>query len=61
MTQVRYERRSPAASLGRLRTALAMGAVAALAAGCMTSKVEETRQVASPIEANESIVLLKKP
>ena len=29
--------------------------------GCMTSKVDETRQVASPIQANESIVLLKKP
>ena len=27
----------------------------------MTSKVDETRQVASPIQANESIVLLKKP
>jgi hypothetical protein len=32
-----------------------------LASGCMTSKVDETRQVASPIQANESIVLLKKP
>jgi hypothetical protein len=32
-----------------------------LAAGCMTSKVDETRQVASAIEANESIVVLKKP
>jgi len=61
MTQVRCERRSPAASRGRLRAAFGMGAVAALAAGCMTSKVEETRQIASPIEANESIVLLKKP
>jgi len=32
-----------------------------LAAGCMTSKVDETRQVAAAIEANESIVVLKKP
>jgi hypothetical protein len=35
--------------------------LALLASGCMTSKVEETRQVASPILADESIVLLKKP
>ena len=31
------------------------------ATGCMTSKVDETRQVATAIQANESIVLLKKP
>jgi hypothetical protein len=30
-------------------------------AGCMTSKVDETRQVASAIQAYESIVLLTKP
>jgi hypothetical protein len=29
--------------------------------GCMTSKVDETRQVAAAIQANESIVVLKKP
>ena len=61
MTQVRRDRRSPAAAVGAVAPRSAMGAVAALAAGCMTSKVDETRQVASPIEANESIVLLKKP
>jgi hypothetical protein len=35
--------------------------LALLVSGCMTSKVDETRQVASPILADESIVLLKKP
>jgi hypothetical protein len=35
--------------------------LALVLSGCMTSKVEETRQVASPILADESIVLLKKP
>ena len=34
---------------------------ALLLAGCMTSKVDETRQVAASINANESIVILKKP
>jgi len=32
-----------------------------LSAGCMTAKVDETRQVAAAIGANESIVVLKKP
>jgi hypothetical protein len=34
---------------------------ASLAAGCMTAKVDETRQTTGSIQANESIVLLKKP
>jgi len=45
----------------RRRSALGLGALTVFAAGCMTAKVEETRQVASAIEANESIVVLKKP
>ena len=45
----------------RRRSALGLGALTVLAAGCMTAKVDETRQVASAIEANESIVVLKKP
>jgi hypothetical protein len=61
MTQARRDRRSPATARRRVRVALALCGVAALSAGCMTSKIDETRQVASPIEANESIVLLKKP
>jgi hypothetical protein len=59
MTQARRECRSPSRS--RRRAALALCGIATLAAGCMTSKVEETRQVAMPIAANEAIVLLKKP
>jgi hypothetical protein len=57
-----YDRRDcRSTSRRRHRAAIAVGAVAVFAAGCMTSKVDETRQVASPIQANESIVLLKKP
>jgi hypothetical protein len=40
---------------------VACAGVLALASGCMTAKVDETRQVAAAIEANESIVVLKKP
>ena len=43
------------------RAALACAGVLALAAGCMTAKVDETRQVAAAIEADEAIVVLKKP
>jgi len=51
-----YARRAPARC-----GALACAGVLALASGCMTAKVDETRQIASAIEANESIVVLKKP
>ncbi len=44
-----------------LRTAAVVGLIGTLATGCMTTKVDETRQVAAAIQANESIVLLKKP
>lgn len=43
------------------RPLVGLAAVTALTAGCMTAKVEETRQVAAAIQANESIVVLKKP
>jgi len=45
----------------RWRPELALACVALLCAGCMTAKVDETRQVATAIQANESIVVLKKP
>jgi hypothetical protein len=45
----------------RWRPATALACVALLCAGCMTAKVDETRQVATAIQANESIVVLKKP
>jgi hypothetical protein len=35
--------------------------LAGVASGCMTAKVDETRQVAAALQANESIVVLKKP
>jgi hypothetical protein len=44
-----------------LRQVLGTAAVALLAAGCMTAKVDETRHVAAAIQANESIVVLRKP
>jgi hypothetical protein len=40
---------------------LGIALVALLAAGCMTAKVDETRQVAAAIQDDESIVVLKKP
>src|SRR5512137_738511 len=45
----------------RWRPALAVAVLAGAASGCMTAKVDETRQVAAAIQANESIVVLKKP
>lgn len=58
MTIQRRGRVRPAVAL---RSALGIGVVAMCAAGCMTAKVDETRQVAASIQANESIVVLKKP
>jgi hypothetical protein len=43
------------------RASVATISVLILASGCMTTKVDETRQVAASIQANESIVVLKKP
>jgi hypothetical protein len=54
-------RRPAAAACAPLRVGCSVVALAALSAGCMTAKVDETRQVAASIQANESIVLLKKP
>jgi len=54
-------RRLAATARASVRFGLGVAAVVTLASGCMTSKVDETRQVASAIQANESIVLLKKP
>ena len=54
-------RREAATARACLRAATAAAMVATLATACMTSKVDETRQVAKAIKPNESIVLLKKP
>lgn len=58
MIHTRRSKEPPAAAL---RSALGVAAVASFAAGCMTAKVDETRQVAAAIQADESIVVLKKP
>jgi hypothetical protein len=46
---------------GRWRAALGVAGAALLGSGCMTAKIDETRQVAATIQADESIVVLKKP
>lgn len=51
----------PAGWLLRFRPLAGIGFLAWVASGCMTSKIDETRQVATAIQANEAIVLLKKP
>jgi hypothetical protein len=47
--------------VARCRWLVGAVVVAVLGSGCMTSRVDETRQVASSIQSNESIVILKKP
>lgn len=54
-------KRQPTGVLARYSEVAGVLAAGLLVAGCMTSKVEETRQVAASIQANESIVVLKKP
>jgi hypothetical protein len=61
MAHARLDRRPPASVRARWRAVGSVAVLGVAATGCMTSKVDETRQVASPIQANESIVLLKKP
>lgn len=52
--------RQPSRGLVRCCSLMGLGSLVLLA-GCMTAKVDETRQVAASIQANESIVVLKKP
>lgn len=54
-------RRAAWAAYASPRAATGTALLALLATGCMTSKVDETRQVAASIQAHESIVVLKKP
>ena len=61
MAHASFDRRLPASVRAGLRAAAGVAVLGVAASGCMTSKVDETRQIASPIQANESIVLLKKP
>jgi hypothetical protein len=50
-----------AAPLLPARPLLGLAALTVITSGCMTAKVDETRQVAAAIQANESIVVLKRP
>jgi hypothetical protein len=55
---------SPQASHRRassLRAGACLAILGSALAGCMTSKVDETRQMASAVQPNESIVILTKP
>jgi hypothetical protein len=62
MEDTSQQRRAPAASpYAAARRVAGAAALAACVAGCMTTKVDETRQVAAVVQAHESIVLLKKP
>jgi hypothetical protein len=61
MNTRRYDTDGRRSSTSRSRPVFAAAVVSVFAAGCMTSKVDETRQVAATIQANESIVVLKKP
>ena len=61
MAHAMFDRRPSASVRARWRAVAGVAALGVAVAGCMTSKVDETRQVASLIQANESIVLLKKP
>jgi len=55
------DRDRPTAEGRRRRLPVALVVVLVMAAGCMTSKVDETRRVATAIHADDSIVVLKKP
>lgn len=57
----RRDRDRPTAEGRRRRLPVALFVVLVMAAGCMTSKVDETRRVATAIHADDSIVVLKKP
>ncbi|RPI15879.1 MAG: hypothetical protein EHM60_03495 [Lysobacterales bacterium] len=52
---------APAQGGARRRAAAGCVGLACVLAGCMTSKVDETRQVAAAVRADEAIVVLKKP
>jgi len=53
--------RQPVGGFARWSSMAGVVAATIFTCGCMTSKVSETRQVAASIQANESIVVLKKP
>ena len=61
MNVVPIESSRPLRGTDARRAVICVAAAGFVASGCMTSKVEENRQVAASIHANESIVVLKKP
>jgi hypothetical protein len=61
MDVIGSDRRRAIGGYTRLAAGAAPASLALLVAGCMTAKVDETRQVATAIQAHESVVLLKKP
>lgn len=61
MNVLRYSSCQPGMGSVRLHAVASAGVLACLLSGCMTSKVDETRQVAAALQPNEAIVVLKKP
>jgi hypothetical protein len=51
----------PAENLVRYHAVVGAGVLACALTGCMTSKVDETRQIAAALQPNEAIVVLRKP
>jgi hypothetical protein len=51
----------PGFGSARLHAVAGAGVLACALSGCMTLKVDETRQVAAALQPNEAIVVLKKP
>ena len=61
MNVLRRSSCQPRQRAARLHGIASAGVLACLVSGCMTSKVDETRQVAAALHPNEAIVVLKKP
>ena len=61
MNVLRYSSCQPGTGSVRLHAVASAGVLACLLSGCMTSKVDETRQVAGALHPNDAIVVLKKP
>ena len=60
MNSIRSGFRFPRTGVAPVRLLAGLAACIAIA-GCMTAKVDETRQTTSAVQAGESIVVLRKP
>jgi hypothetical protein len=60
MNSIRSDFRFPRTAVAPVRLLTSLASCIAIA-GCMTAKVDETRQTTSAVQAGESIVVLRKP